>query len=125
MPERDASFPRDRRLRKRREFDLVMGRAPGAGDGTMVVHALPRTRPGPSRLGLVVGRRLGKAVLRNRIKRRLRAAFRTSAALADGVELVVVARSGNLAEMPFGELRRRLERLAARSLARGKGPGRC
>lgn len=44
-----------------------------------------------SRLGLVVGRKMGRAVLRNRIKRRLREVFRTSKArLPRPLDLVLV-----------------------------------
>jgi ribonuclease P protein component len=46
-----------------------------------------------TRLGLSVSRKVGSAVVRNRVKRLLREAFRTSAsALPPGLDLVVVAR---------------------------------
>ena len=48
---------------------------------------------GPCRVGVVVGRRVGKAVARNRVKRRIREAVRARyTALADGIDLVWVAR---------------------------------
>jgi len=48
---------------------------------------------GPTRSGFVVGRRVGNAVARNRVKRRLREAVRAQApALAPGMDLVWIAR---------------------------------
>lgn len=47
------------------------------------------------RLGLTVSRKVGGAVVRNRVKRRVREWFRLSRAqLSAGVDLVVIARRG-------------------------------
>jgi ribonuclease P protein component len=54
--------------------------------------------------GIVVKKKLGGAVLRNRIKRRLRAAFRIlhqSKVLALSPAYIVVVRSEEVAELPF------------------------
>lgn len=58
----------------------------------ITVHAVTRSDPGfRSRLGLAVGSKCGGAVTRNRIKRRLREAFR-AAAPASGWDVVISAR---------------------------------
>ncbi len=57
---------------------------------------------GPARVGLTVGRRAGGAVIRNRIKRRLRAAA-AEAGLPDGADYVVMA-AASAASVPFDEL---------------------
>jgi ribonuclease P protein component len=60
----------------------------------LVLYAAPRDgEDGPSRSGFVVGRRIGNAVARNRVKRRLREAVRARyAGLASGFDLVWIAR---------------------------------
>lgn len=55
--------------------------------------------PGPARVGLVVGRRVGGAVMRNRVKRRLREALRR-VGVAPGADYAVIA-SDKLAQARF------------------------
>lgn len=47
---------------------------------------------GPSRLGLTVSRKVGNAVVRNRVKRQLREIFRKTH-LPEGLDLVVIGRA--------------------------------
>ena len=65
----------------------------------------------PSRLGLAVPARAGGAVQRNRIKRRLRAAFR-SAAPQSGLDVVIRARP-EATRVDFQELERTFRELHA------------
>ena len=54
---------------------------------------LPEEQPGYSRLGLTVGVKLGKAVVRNRTRRRIKEAYRIhEGAFLPGYDIVVVAR---------------------------------
>lgn len=57
---------------------------------------------GPPRVGVVAGRRVGGAVVRNRAKRRLREAL-ARVELADGTAYVVVA-SPEVAEAAFDDI---------------------
>ena len=71
----DQRFPRSARLIKGAEFRKVLGRGGRMADGLLSLHVL-RTRLASSRLGLAVPRAVGNAVVRNRLKRRLRELFR-------------------------------------------------
>lgn len=68
-----------------------------------------------SKAGIVTSRRVGGAVVRNRVRRRLREVLRlTQARRKPGIWLVVVARPA-AATARFDELREEWLRLAARS----------
>lgn len=57
-----------------------------------------RVSDGPRRVGFAVGRQIRGAVRRNRVRRRLREAYRAARAVAPaGVDLVVIGRSAALA----------------------------
>jgi len=71
---REALRPRQR-LRKPRDFREVYRARARAADGRLVVYARANGAD-VTRLGLSVGKRCGNAVVRNRIKRLLREAFR-------------------------------------------------
>ena len=64
-----------------------------------------------NRYGIVTGKPLGIAVIRNRCKRRLRAVIRQlHDSLRQGFDIIVVARRGMIRQ-PFAELQRILKRL--------------
>jgi ribonuclease P protein component len=99
-------FPRVARIRRRREF-LALGRV---GERNQSAHFIVLTRPrdGESRLGVTVSRKVGGAVVRNRIKRRVREVFRRDPErLMPRHDLVVIARAG-AGTVPQGEVREEL-----------------
>lgn len=75
---------------------LRHGRRSAAAHFVVLVAASPaETRGKRPRLGLTVGRRVGNAVVRNRVKRRVREWFRASrSGLAPSADLVVIGRRG-------------------------------
>ncbi len=91
--------PKRRRLSRSAEFERVYRQGRSKGNRFLVLYAFPREDgddDGP-RLGLSVGRRVGGAVDRTRVKRVLREAFWEEAAPApEGSDYVVVARPESL-----------------------------
>jgi ribonuclease P protein component len=84
-------FPAALRLKKTREFNDVYRRGRRARGRLFLVVFLRNELP-YSRIGLSVGKRIGGAVRRNKVKRMLREAFRrTRHELPSGLDLVVVA----------------------------------
>ena len=85
---------RRRRLSRSAEFDRVYREGRSHASRHLVLHSFPRTEDddGP-RLGISVGRKVGGAVERNRMKRLLREVFWSAAAdLPAGHDFVLVAR---------------------------------
>jgi len=71
------SLPKRKRLASNRQFKAVLDRGRRAGDHLLTLYLAPN-RCGYPRLGVSVGKSAGGAVVRNRLKRLLREAFRQS-----------------------------------------------
>lgn len=71
------SFPKKRRLASNRQFKAVLDQGRRAGNRLLTLYAAPN-QCGYPRLGISVGKSSGNAVVRNRLKRLLREAFRQS-----------------------------------------------
>ena len=85
---------RRQRLSRSAEFDRVYREGRSHASRYLVVHSFPRGEADDgARLGVSVGRKVGGAVERNRVKRVLREAFwALSDGLPDDHDFVVVAR---------------------------------
>jgi ribonuclease P protein component len=90
----DRARRKRRRLSRSGEFERVYREGRSHASRHLVVYAFPRADDEEDpRLGISVGRKLGGAVERNRIKRLLRDAFwSTAGELTPGHDFVIVAR---------------------------------
>ena len=67
--------------------------SPGQANSYLVLYAKPN-RTGINRIGITVSKKLGKAHIRNRVRRRLREVYRLNEEkFSPGWDIVVVARS--------------------------------
>lgn len=112
------------RVRDRATFDALRRQGRRARRGVVGVTYLPADA-GPPRLAYALGRKLGPAVVRNRVRRRLRAAAQELAAspsgLAPGAYLVTV--SPRAAEASYSTLRDDLAAATAATVAGPSVPG--
>lgn len=86
------AFPKSHRLLNKDDYDRVFSARRSRADGLMVVYTLANGGDHP-RLGLVVSRKVGNAVARNRWKRLLREAFRLSQHDLPAVDVVCLPRA--------------------------------
>ena len=102
----DEGFPKNHRLLKRKDFRLVYDTGTPYRNTGFHLFVRKRQELGPTRLGITITRTAGKAAVRNRIRRRVREAFRLAyEELEPGFDLVVNCR-GNLATMTGSKLDR-------------------
>lgn len=87
-------FPPARRLRTRKEFAACFEAGRRYHGKNFLLFVLPRPEPDAAwRLGLAIGKKVGNAVVRNRVKRVLREAMRLCAPMAvSALDIVIVAK---------------------------------
>jgi ribonuclease P protein component len=113
---RRLTLRKRQRLHLQRDFRRVFARRCSAGDGRLVVYVDRNDLTFP-RLGVVASRRVGKAVLRNRIKRLIREAFRLAQhELPAGLDILCIPKRDTAATRD--EYRASLLRLVARAAER-------
>ena len=121
---RTFSFPKSARLLRRGEFVAVKQRGRGFAEGPLAASWAPRLARaagpgisgGAARVGIAVSSKVGDAVVRNRVKRRLREAIRHELRQLPEVDLVLVARA-SATRATVGELRAWVRRAGVRIAA--------
>jgi ribonuclease P protein component len=98
-----TTFPRAARLLKHADFDRVYKQGRRHFSSHITVFYL-RQAEGSARVGFTVGRVLGGAVDRNRIKRRLRDAVRQRRSVLQGAVDVVINPKKSVLKMEFAGL---------------------
>jgi ribonuclease P protein component len=107
-----SKFPKSRRLLKHADFQRVYQTGRRQFTGNMTVFFLRReaASAGGPRVGLTVGKVLGGAVERNRIKRRMREAVRMSRSTCGGPVDIVFNPRKSVLTLPFAELVKEVSR---------------
>lgn len=106
---------REQRLRTPAEFRQARERAPRGWPHRLLVLYFAPNELERTRVGITVSRRVGNAVVRNRVRRRLREALRARLSrLLPGSDVLVVARPTS-AEATWAELSAALDTLLQRA----------
>jgi ribonuclease P protein component len=115
VPVRRFTFPKSRRLTRPAEFErLKKGGRPERGR-LLVISVLLDAAGGPFRAGFITSRKLGRAVVRNRVRRWLREIVRKHQhEIRDGAWIVTIARA-NAATADQRQLEVEWLRLAGRA----------
>jgi ribonuclease P protein component len=110
-------LPTESRLKAKRDFQAVFSRRRSLADPLLALYAAPG-RGKAARFGFSVGKKLGDAVRRNRVKRLLREAARhLLPEIAQDLDMVIVARV-KAKDASLVELSASLDRLLSRANAK-------
>ena len=113
-PAGSFSFPKSRRLTKASEYERVK-RNGFTRRGKLLMLNVAVENSGPCRAGFIASRRIGRAVARNRVRRRLREIVRQHQhELREGFWIVLVARR-DAADANYRALEHEWLRLAERA----------
>ncbi|MBM3925618.1 MAG: ribonuclease P protein component [SAR202 cluster bacterium] len=103
---------KDQRLKGKERFSQIFEGSRGWANSRLVLKALPNSSA-ETRFGLVTSRKVGGAVLRNTLRRRLREIVRVTP-VKSGWDVVIIVRSGKT-EPSFQELQDALHNLLRRA----------
>ena len=115
MPARQFTFPKSRRLTQSAEFEQVKKNGRVYRGQFVVLSIVPANDATPFRAGFITSRALGRAVVRNRVRRRLREIVRKHQRdLINGIWMVTIARA-SAARASYQQLEAEWLRLAKRA----------
>ncbi|HET9418340.1 MAG TPA: ribonuclease P protein component [Chthoniobacterales bacterium] len=115
MPQRSLKFRKTQRLTRESEFRQVRQRGRIARGNLFTLGLLQNESAAPVRAGIITSRKLGRAVVRNRVRRRLREIIRRHQyEVAAGTWMVIIARP-SAARVSYQRLEEEWLRLAKRA----------
>ena len=115
MLARQFTFPKSRRLTQSAEFEQVKKNGRVYRGQLVVLSIVPANDATPFRAGFITSRALGRAVVRNRVRRRLREIVRKHQRdLINGIWMVTIARA-SAARASYQQLEVEWLRLAKRA----------
>jgi ribonuclease P protein component len=115
-------LPAEHRLTDGDLFRVATRRGSRCGSSTLVAHLWAEGSDGPARVGFVVSRAVGNAVVRNRVKRRLRHLAREHVSSLPGSCVLVVRALPAAGTVGADRLRADLDHCLDRLLAGGGRP---
>ncbi|AVX21905.1 MULTISPECIES: ribonuclease P protein component [Carboxydocella] len=103
------------KIKKNREIREVYSKGKSFANRQLVLYVAGPNQSGRTRFAFVVSKKLGKAHVRNKVRRRLREICRLDAKnIAEGYDLVIIARQGAL-EADYWKLRNAVRHLLKRA----------
>ena len=108
-PGKRSKFPRSVRLLRHADFERVYKQGRRHFAAHMTVFYLPRQKAEGVRVGFAVGKVLGGAVVRNRMKRRLREAVRLHGMIPAAMDVVINPKK-SLLTAAFVDVQREIRR---------------
>lgn len=104
----DKLIPKKYRLKKKGDFQKIFEHGKSFAGPYFVLYLKKKEEQRPSRIGFAVSKKMGTAVLRNKLKRKLREAIRPLIPrVKENYDIIVVARS-RLKKISFQETRMQL-----------------
>jgi ribonuclease P protein component len=118
------SMQRNMRLRKKQDFARVYRQGQSFANAQFVVYWRKQTTPGQFRVGVSASSKLGGAVVRNRIRRRVKEIVRLNAdKLQDAYDLILIVRKPALT-LKYKEMEASVMHVLRRAgLLKGGTPG--
>lgn len=113
---------REYRLKRRNDFRKVFRVGQSSANRQFVIVSSGRSEEGPSRIGVSVSKKVGNAVVRNRIKRLVKEVTRHWIPdLRPQTDIVVIARTG-ANEMDYHQMKSSLQHVFTRAKLFRKKP---
>lgn len=103
------------RLRKKEDFNKVYRYGKSMANRQFVVYYIPQQAADSFRLGVSVSKKIGNAVVRNKLRRRMKEIVRLHAdRIKQQTDLVLIARNG-VGEMSYQELEKSIIHVLSKS----------